>query len=105
MSVDPSYTATLLFDSADPDKMKRFVSMIVSLRMDGAPGAVLSSVNVREAVPVLPAASVSLATSVCAPLVRPAGVNDHAPLVFAVVVRSEERRVGKEWRSRWSPDQ
>ena len=43
-------------------------------------------VKVREAVPVLPAASVSLATSVCAPLVRPAGVNDQAPLAFAVVV-------------------
>ena len=44
--------------------------------------------KVNDAVPVLPAASVSLATMVCAPCARPLGVNDQAPLAFAVVVPS-----------------
>ena len=38
--------------------------------------------KVNDAVPVLPAASVSLATMVCAPCARPLGVNDQAPLAF-----------------------
>src|SRR5450759_2504503 len=54
----------------------------------GAVGAVASSVNTSEAEPVFPAASVSLATSVCAPLARPVGVYDHAPLALAMVVPS-----------------
>src|SRR3712207_9305953 len=33
--------------------------------------------------------------------VRQVGVDRHAGAVVAL--RSEERRVGKEWRSRWSP--
>ena len=49
-------------------------------------GAVVASVKVNDAVPVLPAESVSLATIVCAPCARPVGVNDQAPLAFAVVV-------------------
>ena len=51
-------------------------------------GATLSSVKVNDAVPVLPATSVSLATMVCAPCARPVGVNDQAPLALAVVVPS-----------------
>ena len=56
-----------------------------SLPIDTA-GGVVSSVRLREAVPVLPAASVSLATMVWAPSARPVGVNVHAPLASAVAV-------------------
>ena len=38
---------------------------------------------------------------------RPSGADDRKMLIFGgvlVVSRSEERRVGKECRSRWSPD-
>ena len=42
-------------------------------------GAVVSNMKLSEAVPVLPRASVWLATIVCAPSARPVGVNDHAP--------------------------
>ena len=52
------------------------------------PAPRVSSVKVNDAVPVLPATSVSLATMVCAPCARPLGVNDQAPLAFAVVVPS-----------------
>ena len=47
------------------------------------PGAgvvvLVSSVKVSEALAVLPAASVSLATTVCVPSARPVGVKDQAP--------------------------
>src|SRR5262249_30044593 len=45
-----------------------------------------SSVKVNEAVPVLPAALVSLATTVWVPSASPAGVNVHSPEAFAVAV-------------------
>src|SRR5262249_16004472 len=51
-------------------------------------GAVVSSVKVSEALPVLPAASVSLATMVWAPWARPTGGNGHAPLALAGAVPS-----------------
>src|ERR1700751_2020291 len=47
--------------------------------------AVVSSVKVREVVPVLPAVSVSVATMVWLPSAR-VGVNDQWPLASAVVV-------------------
>src|SRR5690242_15312623 len=56
--------------------------------MCGAAGATVSYVKVRDAVPVRPAALVSLAVMVCEPWARPVGVNDHAPLALAVVVPS-----------------
>ena len=40
----------------------------------------------REALPVLPAASVSLATTVWLPFASPLGVNDQAPVASAVAV-------------------
>ena len=49
-------------------------------------GAVLSSVKLSVAVPVLPAASVWLAVRVCAPSASPAGVKLQAPAASAVVV-------------------
>ena len=49
-------------------------------------GAVVSSVKLSEAVPVLPKASVWLATMVCAPSASPLGVNDQAPCASAVTV-------------------
>src|SRR5882762_5921010 len=49
-------------------------------------GAVVSSVNVSDAVPVLPNVSVWLATMVCTPSASPLGVNDHAPWALAVTV-------------------
>src|SRR6266850_1905374 len=52
-------------------------------------GACVSSVlrvKASEALPVLPAASVSPATMVCAPAARPVGVYDQAPVALAVVV-------------------
>ena len=42
-------------------------------------GAVVSSVKLSEAVPVLPKLSVWLATMVCGPSASPVGVNDQAP--------------------------
>ena len=51
-------------------------------------GAVLSSVKLSVAVPVLPARSVWLAVSVCAPSARPAGVKLQAPVPSAVTVPS-----------------
>ena len=51
-------------------------------------GGVLSSVKLSVAVPVLPARSVWLAVSVCAPSARPAGVKLQAPVASAVVVPS-----------------
>ena len=49
-------------------------------------GAMVSSVKLSAAVPVLPKPSVWLATMVCAPSANPVGVNDHAPWVSAVAV-------------------
>ena len=49
-------------------------------------GAVVSRVKVSDALAVLPAASVSLATTVCDPLTRPVGVKLQAPDVSAVAV-------------------
>ena len=49
-------------------------------------GALVSRVKESEAVPVLPAALVSLATMVWAPSARPVGVNAQAPLELAVAV-------------------
>ena len=51
-------------------------------------GAALSSVKLSVAVPVLPARSVWLAVSVCAPSANPAGVKLQAPVLSAVVVPS-----------------
>ena len=48
--------------------------------------AVLSSVKVSDALAVLPAASISLATTVCEPLTRPVGVKLQAPDASAVAV-------------------
>ena len=48
--------------------------------------AVLSSVKVSDALPVLPAAAVSLATTVWEPLTRPVGVKLQAPDASAVAV-------------------
>ena len=42
--------------------------------------------KVSETVPVLPAASVSLATIVCEPCGNPVAANDQAPAAFAIVV-------------------
>ena len=49
-------------------------------------GAVVSNVKLSAAVPVLPNVSVWLATMVCGPSARPAGVNDHAPWASAMTV-------------------
>ncbi len=49
-------------------------------------GAVVSSVKESDAVPVLPAALVSLATTVWTPSARLVGVKDQAPLALAVAV-------------------
>ena len=49
-------------------------------------GAVVSRVKVSEAEPVLPKASVWLATMVWAPSASPLGVNDQAPCALAVTV-------------------
>src|SRR6266700_1689757 len=49
-------------------------------------GAVVSSVKVSEALPVLPNVSVWLATIVCCPSPRPVGANDQFPDGSAVVV-------------------
>ena len=49
-------------------------------------GAVVSSVKLSEAVPVLPKLSVWLATMVWAPSASPLGVNDQAPVASAVTV-------------------
>src|SRR5258708_10051767 len=49
-------------------------------------GVGVVSVKASEALPVLPAASVSLATTVCVPAARPVGVYDQAPVASAVAV-------------------
>ena len=49
-------------------------------------GAVVSRVKVSDVLAVLPAASVSLATTVCDPLPRPVGVKLQAPDASAVAV-------------------
>src|SRR5262249_33619955 len=49
-------------------------------------GACVSRVKFSEVEPVAPAELVSLATMVCVPSTRPLGVNDQAPLEFAVTV-------------------
>jgi hypothetical protein len=49
-------------------------------------GVVVSSVKLSEAVPVLPEASVWLATIVCTPSARPPGVKDHFPSASAITV-------------------
>jgi hypothetical protein len=49
-------------------------------------GAVVSSVKVSEAVPVLPAASVSLATTMCEPSDSPMGMNVQMLPASAVAV-------------------
>ena len=49
-------------------------------------GGVLSSVKLSVAVPVLPARSVCVAVSVCAPSASPAGVKLQAPVLPVVVV-------------------
>ena len=49
-------------------------------------GAVVSSVKLSDAVPVLPKLSVWLATMVWAPSASPLGVNDQAPVASAVTV-------------------
>src|SRR6266404_5747587 len=56
------------------------VLLIVSLGLE------VSSVKLSAAVPVLPNASVWLATMVCDPSDRPVGVNDQTPAPFEVVV-------------------
>ena len=48
--------------------------------------AVLSSVKASDVLAELPAASVSLATTVCEPLTRPVGVKLQAPDASAVAV-------------------
>ena len=60
----------------------------VAAVMSGAAGAaaVVSSVKLSDAVPVLPNESVWLATIVCDPSDSPVGVNDQTPAPFAVVV-------------------
>ena len=66
-------------------------------------GAVVSSMKLSEAVPVLPKVSVWLATMVCTPSARPLGVNDHAPLGvshhrggdWGAVDREMHRGIGK----------
>src|ERR1700761_4731955 len=49
-------------------------------------GAVVSSVKLSEAVPMLPNASVWLATTVCVPSASPLGVNDQFPSASVVAV-------------------
>ena len=49
-------------------------------------GAVVSSVKVSEALPVLPKLSVWLATMVCDPSASPLGVNVHTPWALVVAV-------------------
>ena len=51
-------------------------------------GAILSSVKLSVAVPVLPATSIWVAVSVCAPSARPAGVKPQVPVLSTVVVPS-----------------
>src|SRR5438445_11384901 len=36
--------------------------------------------------------------------VRAAGLRDDVPMDVFIILRSEERRVGKECRSRWAPE-
>src|SRR5437868_2960851 len=60
-------------------------------------GAVVSSVKVRELVPVAPPALVSLATMVWLPLARPVGVNAHAPDELAVAVAATAAPSTVKW--------
>src|SRR5262249_41535588 len=77
-AVDPSNSLIVLLGSPVPFKV---VVLVVARKEDmlGCAGAVVSSVNVNEALPVRPAVFVSLATTVCCPSARPVGVNDHTP--------------------------
>ena len=86
-TVDPSNSLIVLLDSPVPFKV---VVLVVAPKEDmlGCAGAVVSSVNVNEAVPVRPAELVSLATTVCDPSASPVGVNDHTPVALAVTVPS-----------------
>src|SRR5258705_13212032 len=59
-------------------------------------GAVVSSVKLSVAVPVLPNVSVWLATMVCGPSASPLGVNDHAPWALAVTGGGIGRASGRE---------
>ncbi len=59
-------------------------------------GAVVSSVKLSEAVPVLPKPSVWLATMVCGPSASPAGVNDHVPWASAVTVVGNRAAIDRE---------
>ena len=51
-------------------------------------GVVVSSVKLSEAAPVLPKASVWVATMVCTPSARPPGVNDQVPPESAITVEA-----------------
>ena len=55
-------------------------------RREGIAASALSSAKVSDALPVLPAASVSLATTVWEPLTRPVGVKLQAPDASEVAV-------------------
>src|SRR5947199_816064 len=57
-------------------------------------GAVVSSVKLNEAWPVLPKLSVWLATMVWAPSASPLGVNDQLPWALAVTVAA----IGLAWK-------
>src|SRR5258705_384205 len=83
-----------------------------TLMLDGQPeitGAMLSlSVMVKEHELALPAASVAVRVTSCAVLCPLSTVPAAGDCVSVAppqlsVTRSEERRVGKECRSRWSP--
>src|SRR4029077_8615011 len=83
---------TVAFGSPDPITVGSLVILSVGddpvsfLRASVTTGAVLSSMNVSDAGPALPAASVSLAMTVCLPSARPVGVNTQLPLPLAVTV-------------------
>src|ERR1700682_4101012 len=91
-TVVPSFSVTTAL--ASPDPVSASFDVILSAgdapvsvtRLSATTGAVVSSVKVSDAVPVLPNVSVWLATMVCAPSARPLGVNDHAPWAVAVTV-------------------
>jgi hypothetical protein len=89
----PVENITELFASAVPTASECVAIAVLPVSLEkalifGAFGAsaVVCRLKVSEAVPLLPAASVSLATTVCEPSANPAGVNVQAPLTSAVDV-------------------
>src|SRR5262249_15325245 len=106
----PSLIVTVAFWSPEP----LIVGLLVIPSLADAPvsltsatvtaGAVISSVKLSAAEPVLPARSVSDALSVCALSPRPVGTKLQAPAALAVVVPSTTPPSLIVTVAFWSPD-